>query len=56
MRQETLGSLDLVFDRLINGTEISIKTVLCSIMVIAGVYFVAKEPDAEDSSEESDVV
>ena len=46
----------IVFDRFINGTEISIKTVLCSLMVIAGVYFVAKEPDPEGSNEEASVV
>lgn len=33
----------IVFDRFINGTEISLKTILCSILVIVGVYFVAKK-------------
>ena len=45
----------LVFDRLINGTEISLKTVICSLVVIAGVYFVAKEPDAEDTGKEANI-
>ena len=45
----------IIFDRLINGTEISVRTVLCSLLVIAGVYFVAKEPDLEDSGKEVDV-
>jgi drug/metabolite transporter (DMT)-like permease len=38
----------IIFDIVINGHEISLKTIVCSIMVIAGVYFVAKEPDPED--------
>ena len=37
----------ILFDILINGSEISLKTIVCSIMVIGGVYFVAKAPEEE---------
>ena len=46
----------IVFDKFINGTEISIRTILCSLMVIAGVYFVAKEPDLEEGEEKAEVL
>ena len=39
----------IIFDRFINGTEISLKTILCSILVIVGVYFVAKEADDKEN-------
>ena len=41
----------ILFDILINGRELSLKTIACSIMVIGGVYFVAKAPEEpiEDS-------
>lgn len=38
----------IVFDILINGRELSLKTIACSLMVIGGVYFVAKAPEVED--------
>ncbi|HEX9026118.1 MAG TPA: DMT family transporter [Clostridium sp.] len=37
----------ILFDILINGRELSLKTIACSIMVIGGVYFVAKAPEEE---------
>jgi len=37
----------ILFDILINGNAISLKTIVCSIMVIGGVYFVAKAPEEE---------
>ena len=37
----------ILFDILINGSAISLKTIVCSIMVIGGVYFVAKPPEEE---------
>lgn len=37
----------ILFDILINGNTMSLKTILCSIMVIGGVYFVAKPPEEE---------
>lgn len=37
----------ILFDIIINGREISLKTIVCSIMVITGVYFVAKAPEIE---------
>jgi len=37
----------ILFDILINGNAISLKTIVCSIMVIVGVYFVAKAPEVE---------
>jgi len=43
----------ILFDILINGKEISLKTIICSILVIGGVYFVAKAPE-EESSEGSE--
>lgn len=46
----------IVFDRFINGTEISIRTVICSLMVIAGVYFVAKVPDSDESGNNIEAV
>jgi drug/metabolite transporter (DMT)-like permease len=40
----------IIFDIIINGHEINLKTIVCSIMVIVGVYFVAKTPEAEDKA------
>lgn len=37
----------IIFDILINGRQISLLTIVCSIMVIGGVYFVAKAPEVE---------
>ena len=37
----------IAFDILINGTQLSLKTIICSIMVMGGVYFVAKPPEEE---------
>jgi drug/metabolite transporter (DMT)-like permease len=37
----------ILFDILINGNPISLKTIVCSILVIGGVYFVAKAPEVE---------
>ena len=37
----------IAFDVLINGTQLSLKTIICSIMVMGGVYFVAKQPEEE---------
>lgn len=42
----------IIFDILINGREISLKTIICSILVIGGVYFVAKAPEAEEETPE----
>lgn len=41
----------IAFDILINGTPLSLKTIICSLMVMGGVYFVAKAP-AEEVNEE----
>lgn len=32
----------IIFDVIINGTQLSLKTIICSLMVMGGVYFVAK--------------
>ncbi len=37
----------IAFDILINGTQLSLKTIICSIMVMVGVYYVAKAPEIE---------
>jgi drug/metabolite transporter (DMT)-like permease len=37
----------IAFDILINGTALSLKTIICSIMVMGGVYFVAKAPEVD---------
>lgn len=37
----------IVFDMVINGRTLDLKTIVCSIMVIGGVYFVAKAPEEE---------
>ncbi|MFT8351244.1 DMT family transporter [Clostridium saccharoperbutylacetonicum] len=37
----------IVFDVFINGRKIDIMTIICSLMVIGGVYFVAKQPEVE---------
>jgi len=37
----------IAFDIFINGTQLSLKTIICSIMVMGGVYFVAKAPEEE---------
>lgn len=39
----------IVFDIFINGREISLLTIICSLMVIGGVYFVAKVPESEET-------
>ncbi|WP_160689481.1 DMT family transporter [Clostridium sp. C2-6-12] len=41
----------IVFDVFINGRAIDLKTIVCSIMVIGGVYFVAKAPEEEPNEE-----
>lgn len=41
----------IVFDVFINGRVIDLKTIVCTIMVIGGVYFVAKAPEEESSQE-----
>jgi len=41
----------IAFDILINGTPLSLKTIVCSIMVMGGVYFVAKAPEEETIEE-----
>ncbi|MBW6410787.1 DMT family transporter [Clostridium weizhouense] len=41
----------IIFDKIFLGSEISLLTVLSSILVIGGVYFVAKEPEIEVESE-----
>jgi drug/metabolite transporter (DMT)-like permease len=40
----------IVFDVLINGRKIDLMTIICSLMVIGGVYFVAKAPEVEEES------
>ena len=44
----------IVFDKLFLGTDIEVSTIISSILVIVGVYFVAKEPVSEnnDNAEE----
>jgi drug/metabolite transporter (DMT)-like permease len=37
----------IVFDVFINGRKIDVMTIVCSLMVIGGVYFVAKQPEVE---------
>lgn len=41
----------IIFDILINGTELSLKTIICSLMVMGGVYFMSKV--SEEESEET---
>lgn len=41
----------IVFDKLFLGTDIGVSTIISSILVIAGVYFVAKEPVSENSGD-----
>lgn len=41
----------IIFDKIFLGTDIGILTVLSSIMVIGGVYFVAKEPTPEGNED-----
>ncbi|WP_297424144.1 DMT family transporter [Clostridium sp.] len=43
----------IIFDVLINGTQLSLKTIVCSLMVMGGVYFVAKA-SAEVAAEEEE--
>lgn len=38
----------IIFDKIFLGSEVGILTVLSSVMVIGGVYFVAKEPEVEN--------
>lgn len=45
----------IVFDKIFLGTDIGILTIVSSIMVIGGVYFVAKEPVPEDTGDEEKV-
>ena len=40
----------IVFDKILLGTDIGILTIISSIMVIGGVYFVAKQPDPEEDN------
>lgn len=35
----------IIFDVVINGSQISLKTIICSIVVMVGVYFVIKQPE-----------
>lgn len=37
----------IAFDIFINGTQLSLKTIICSLMVMGGVYFVAKVSEEE---------
>lgn len=37
----------IILDVLINGTQLSLKTIICSLMVMGGVYFVAKASEEE---------
>jgi drug/metabolite transporter (DMT)-like permease len=40
----------IIFDVIINGTQLSVKTIICSLMVMGGVYFVAKaSAEAEET-------
>lgn len=41
----------IVFDKLLLGTDIGLLTIVSSIMVIGGVYFVAKEPEPENGED-----
>jgi drug/metabolite transporter (DMT)-like permease len=38
----------IVFDVAINGRKIDLITIACTVMVIGGVYFVAKQPEVEN--------
>lgn len=38
----------IIFDKFIIGSDIGILTIISSIMVIVGVYFVAREPETEN--------
>jgi len=42
----------IIFDVIINGTQLSLKTIICSLMVMGGVYFVAK---ASAEAEETEI-
>lgn len=44
----------IAFDILINGTPLSVKTIICSLMVMGGVYFVAKP--ADETVEEREII
>lgn len=46
----------IMFDILINGRQIDLITIVCSIMVIGGVYFVAKQPEEAGSEEDAGVI
>lgn len=37
----------IIFDKFIIGSDIGILTIISSVMVIVGVYFVAREPETE---------
>lgn len=39
----------IIFDVLINGTQLSLKTIICSLMVMGGVYFVARQQEIEEN-------
>ncbi|AGX45105.1 DMT family transporter [Clostridium saccharobutylicum] len=43
----------IIFDVLINGTQLSLKTIICSLMVMGGVYLMAKvsEEEIKETSE-----
>lgn len=43
----------IVFDVFINGRKIDMMTIVCSLMVIGGVYFVAKQPEVEEDEASS---
>lgn len=45
----------IIFDVLINGTQLSLKTIICSIMVMGGVYFMAKVSEEETIEENFDL-
>lgn len=40
----------IAFDVLVNGNQLSLKTIICSLMVMGGVYFVAKASEEEIES------
>ena len=42
----------IIFDVIINGTQLSLKTIICSLLVMGGVYFVAK---ASAEAEETEI-
>ena len=48
----------IVFDKLFLGTDIGVSTIISSILVIVGVYFVAKEPVSEnnDNAESAELI